>query len=410
MAHSSGSGPARRNIKFVSHCDQGGRGDGVQVMVHRGYAYIGHGFSNGITVVDVRDPKKPKTVDFLACPPNTRALHLQTHEDLLLAVNAPSMWTMQVSEKAYFSGSTAGLVEGREYASGLRVYDISRPDAPREIAFMPTQGVGPHRIWYVGGRYAYLSIHFPEFADHVLAVVDMADPTRPQVAAKWWLPGMWAGGGEKPGWPQGKRYALHHALVAGNLAYGAWRDGGLTVLDVADPTKPSLVCHRNWDPPFGGGTHSPLPLPERNLLVVADEANFADCSKGLRYIWVFDTRVPSNPVSIATLPIPEEADYCAKGGNFGPHNLWENRPGAFQSSRIVFATYHNAGVRAYDIGDPFRPREVGYFVPPDPERMFDPRPNRPRVVQSADCFVDASGLMYLTDSNAGLNILQFEGG
>ena len=93
---------ASRNIKFISHCDQGGRGDGVQVMVHRGYAYIGHGFSNGITVVDVRDPKHPKTVNFIACPPNTRAHHLQTHGDLLLAVNGPSIWTMQVNEKAYF--------------------------------------------------------------------------------------------------------------------------------------------------------------------------------------------------------------------------------------------------------------------------------------------------------------------
>src|SRR6266404_511540 len=33
--------------------------------------------------------------------------------------------------------------------------------------------------------------------------------------------------------------------------------------------------------------------------------------------------------------------------------------------------------------------------------MFDPRPNRPQVVQSADCFVDAQGVMYLTDNNAG---------
>ena len=52
-----------------------------------------------------------------------------------------------------------------------------------------------------------------------------------------------------------------------------------------------MVSYRNWDPPFGGGTHSPLPLPDRNLLVVADEANFADCKLGLRYIWVFDVRV-----------------------------------------------------------------------------------------------------------------------
>src|SRR5262249_43050539 len=100
---------------------------------------------------------------------------------------------------------------------------------------------------------------------------------------KWWIPGMWTGGGEAPSWPKCRRYALHHALVAGNLAYAAWRDGGLTVLDVGDPARPRLLAHRNLDPPFGGGTHSPLPLPDRNLLVLADEANFADCSQGLRH-------------------------------------------------------------------------------------------------------------------------------
>lgn len=400
---------ASRNIKFISHCDQGGLGDGVQVMVHRGFAYIGHGFSNGITVVDVRDPKHPNTVNFIACPKNTRAHHLQTHGDLLLAVNGPSVWTMQINEKAYFSGSSAEDMKAKEFTTGLRVYDLSKPEAPREIAFMPTDGLGPHRIWYVGGRYAYLSVHFADFSDHVLAIVDMADPTRPHVVGKFWLPGMWSGGGEKPTWPQGKRYALHHGLVAGNLLYSAWRDGGLAIVDVGDPTKPKLIRHHNWDPPFGGGTHSPLPLSDRNLLVVADEANFADCSKGLRYVWIFDVRDPSNPISISTCPIPDEADYCKKGGNFGPHNLWENRPGAFQSSNLIFATLHNAGVRAYDISNAFAPREVGYFVPPNPTKMMDPRPNRPQVILSCDVFVDTQGLMYLTDSNAGLNILQFEG-
>jgi hypothetical protein len=41
--------------------------------------------------------------------------------------------------------------------------------------------------------------------------------------------------------------------------------------------------------------------------------------------------------------------------------------------------------------------------------MFDPRPNRPQVIPSADRFVDARGVMYLTDNNAGLYILQFDG-
>src|SRR6202051_57041 len=152
VGRSSMTAVASHNIKFLSHSDQGGRGDGVQVMVNKGYAYIGHGFSNGITVIDVRDPKTPKPVQFIACPPNTRAHHLQTHGDLLLAVNGPSVWTMQISHEAYFTGTSGDALAGQKFTTGLRVYDLARPEAPREIAFLPLGGLGPHRIWYVGGR------------------------------------------------------------------------------------------------------------------------------------------------------------------------------------------------------------------------------------------------------------------
>jgi hypothetical protein len=315
------------------------------------------------------------------------------------------------TDKDYFGGSPADRLKGtgQMFTAGIRVYDISKPDKPREIGFMPVDGLGPHRIWYVGGRYAYASIHFADFTDHILAIIDLSDPTRPQIVGRCWIPGMWRGGGETPTWPAGRRFALHHALVSGNFAYGAWRDGGLTVMDISDATKPKIVAHRNTNPPFGGGTHSPLPLPDRNLLVVADEPTSANCKDGLRYIWMYDIREPSNPVSIATFPQPAEADFCAKGGFFGAHNLHENRPGAFQSSEIIFATFYNAGVRVYDIKDQFRPREIAYYVPPNPAKMVDPRPNRPQVIQSADCYVDRNGLMFLTDPNAGLNILQYEG-
>ena len=67
------------------------------------------------------------------------------------------------------------------------------------------------------------------------------------------------------------------------------------------------------------------------------------------------------------------------------------------------------GVRVFNIANQFQPREVGFYVPPNPAKMMDPRPNRPQVVQSADCFVDKNGLMYVTDPNAGLNIVQFNG-
>lgn len=46
-----------RNMRLIGHSDQGGRPDGVQLMVHRGFAYIGHMVSQGFSIVDVRDPK-----------------------------------------------------------------------------------------------------------------------------------------------------------------------------------------------------------------------------------------------------------------------------------------------------------------------------------------------------------------
>jgi hypothetical protein len=41
--------------------------------------------------------------------------------------------------------------------------------------------------------------------------------------------------------------------------------------------------------------------------------------------------------------------------------------------------------------------------------MMDHRPNRAQVIQSADVFVDAAGLLYCTDYNAGLYIIEFGG-
>ena len=403
-----------RNMRLIGHSEQGGRSDGLQVMVHRGFAYVAHPWSGGFTIVDVRDPKRPGETWFVPAPPNTWTIHLQTHGDLLLVVHALDVFARMklADEKAYYSrsvGDALGEAQARDWSAGVAIYDIARPQAPRQIGFFPIAGVGAHRIWHDGGRYAYVSALIDGFADYILLIVDIADPTRPIEAGRYWLPGLNRAAGETPNWPSDRRYALHHALVAGDTAYACWRDGGLTILDVADKAKPKLIALRNWSPPFGGGTHSPLPLPDRNLLIVADEAVADAEGDGRKHVWVFDIREPANPVSIATFPTPAETDYVAKGAHFGPHNLHENRVDSFVSSSVVFATWQNAGVRAFDIGDAHRPREIGAFVPAAPTRMIDRRPGRPKVIQSADVFVDAAGLIYATDYNAGLSIIEFEG-
>jgi hypothetical protein len=402
---------ASPNMKFLGRTDQGGRPDGVQIIVERGHAFIGHMESNGISVVDVADPRHPRCVNFLACPPRTRSNHLQVGAGLMLAVNAADKtalaeWRRQNAAGQSASRETAGA---RPFTAGLRVFDLSRPAAPREIGFCPIAGVGLHRLWWTGGRFAYASAHFDGYADHILAIFDMSDPAAPRLAGRWSLPGMNLAAGETPGWPNGKRWALHHMIVAGDLGYSAWRDGGFTIHDLSNPIEPVLLSHRVLSPPFSGSTHTPLPLPGRGLAVVADEPAAANCADGVANVWIFDVREPRNPISFATLPQPREADYCAVGGKFGPHNLHENRPGLFQSETLIFATWNNAGVRAFDISDPFRPRQVGYCVPARPERIVAPQSREPLVTQSSDVCVDREGRVYVTDNNGGLSILQFEG-
>ena len=115
------------------------------------------------------------------------------------------------------------------------------------------------------------------------------------------------------------------------------------MVDVKDKANPKLIIHKAWAPPFGGGTHNALPLPDRNLLIVVDETVLDNQEDGFKPIWVFDNQVKSNPISISTFPAPSDKDYLKVGGHFGPHNVHENRPGSFQSSELIFATYQNAG-------------------------------------------------------------------
>ena len=48
-------------------------------------------------------------------------------------------------------------------------------------------------------------------------------------------------------------------------------------------------------------------------------------------------------------------------------------------------------------------------VPAAPAKMMDTRPNRPQVIQSCDVFVDAQGIIYSTDYNGGLSVIEYLG-
>ena len=130
------------NMRAIGHSDQGGRPDAVQVMVNKGHAYVSHLFSNGFSVIDVRDPKNPKAVGYFPCPENTWNLHCQTHDDLLLVVHAKNMWAQPelADERNYYKGKTDFHAQSeakgkRNWSAGMAVYDISKPAAAEADRF-----------------------------------------------------------------------------------------------------------------------------------------------------------------------------------------------------------------------------------------------------------------------------------
>jgi hypothetical protein len=391
-------------MTLLSTCDLAGRPDSLQIMLWRGHAFVTHPFSGGFSVVDVRDPRQPRTVTHVPAPPATKTLHLQLSDGILLVTNeADDSASQKYRDKAQYFGAqlgqdTSGL---GEYSAGVRVYDVSDPAHPAEIGFLATPGFGVHRLWWAGGDLATASSMPPGHTDFILSVLDMSDPAAPRLRGHWAPEGM-----SRPG---SGRIGLHHAIVSGDLAYGAWRAGGLHITDVGGetPRPAGSLGPEAWN---GGNTHTTLPLPGRGLVVLADEAVQEHGADGPRRIWVLDVSDARRPRVTGACPEPAEQDFRALGGVFGPHNLHENRPGTWRSEDLVFATYQNAGVRAYDISGPGAITEVAFLVPPPPPRNVDPRAGDALVPQSADLVVSAEGLVFVSDLNAGLTITQFEGG
>ena len=257
------------------------------------------------------------------------------------------------------------------------MYDLVDPLHPSELGRLETGGLGVHRIVYTGGRYAHASATPEGFADRIWIVVDLADPEHPVEAARWWL--------DEPQ-PEGKRYAAHHALVDGDVAYLGYGDAGMVVLDLADITKPQQLARLEWG---GGDTHTCLPLPGRKLVVVTDEQVVGGGAEE-RLVRIVDVANPVAPRVVGICPPPPRAFAELR---YGPHNLHENRVGSYRSERFVYVTYFSAGLVVYDLEDPEAPRIAGHWQPDAPPGQAAPQTN--------DLFVDSDGLVWLTDRYGG---------
>jgi hypothetical protein len=322
-----------------------------------------------LSVVDVTRPEAPFVVYQLPVPaPGIRCHKVQILGDLLLM-------------------NLEAFGEDAPHEAGVTFFSLADPRRPERVGTFVTGGSGGHRMW-LDGTLLHMAAGTDARREKSYWIVDLADPGSPRTIGRWDIPDAWRSAMRPPD----AKYEVHHVITSGSRAYAACWDAGMVILDITDPAHPRLVSRLDWSPPYGGATHTVLPLPGRPFVIVADEAiHQQPGEETAKRVWVVDVRDESNPVPVATFPVP--ADPIRPGGMYGPHNLHEYYPGSFVSSVTVFCAYYSYGVRVYSVADPYRPLEIAACVP----EVGDS--STPCWIN--DIYVDADGMIYATDRLAG---------
>ena len=376
-----------KNMRLIGHTDLDGKGDGNQITIVDGYAYVGHmGVHDvGTSVVDVSDPTEPVVVAQLERPPYTMTHKTQVLGDLLLVNH----------QRSRFEPGPEG-----SWSAGMAIFDISKREEPRQIGFFEVPGLGIHRMAVGEAPYAYVSRTDGGFIGRYLGIVDLSDPTRPDEVGCWWLPGQHVAANEPLDWnPLERNVRLHHGLPDGDRIYCGWGDAGFVIVDISDKARPQFVSHVDFGPD-SSDTHTALKLPGRDVVLVVDEQLTSTIGQQ-RHVRVMDVSDERRPRVVATLPVPPGFDLHRRGVRFGPHNLHEMRPGTFIDPNIVYLTYFAAGLRVYDVSDSHNPVEIAWLVPEAP-------PGR-EAIQINDVLVTADRLVYATDRHVGgLYVIEHE--
>ncbi|MFQ5911799.1 MAG: LVIVD repeat-containing protein [Nitrospinota bacterium] len=376
----------------------------LQVVDGRWYLYTSQFWCSGWSILDVTDPSRPEFVKFVEGPENTWTLQVQVAEGKMIT-----------SLERIFSEEW-GHDPTKPFFEGIYTWDVSEPREPRRLSQFKTGHLGTHRNYYDGGGYVHCAAAARGYGGLIYRIVDIQDPERPVEAGRWALPEQWTAGGGKPSGPY---VSLHGPpYVEGDRAYLSYGSAGMVILDISDLSVPKLVSRLDVGPALGSwlGCHTVVPYPSRKLAVINGEAINEDCDEPVNYTCVVDLSNEANPrvISLFPIPVPPEGapyrNFCQKGGRFGPHNQHhpQHHPDLESRDDRIYLTYFNAGLRVYDLTDPYLPREIGWYVPPDPKERLGLLPKK-LVCQTEDVLVDRRGYIYITDKNWGIHILEFTG-
>jgi len=287
--HGGSASPELNVVGQLSAADMGipGGENITDVWAYGNYAYLGT-FDDiacsldytGVHVVDISDPASPAKAAFIPAKPGTRnndvkVAHLDTRHfsgEILVASNEPCGSVFQPRLNA--NGVAAIPGQG-----GVSIWDVTDPTKPRALK-QNYLSFGVHNtfLWQQGDN-AYMVV----VDDNNVQDVHIVDITKPQSPRKIVVTGQldWpddidAEFGDTAG------TFLHDVWVQENdglvIAYLAYWDAGLVMLDVTDPANPVFLgdsVYADPDPLSGefpaGDGHVVVPNADGSRALLGDE-------------------------------------------------------------------------------------------------------------------------------------------
>jgi hypothetical protein len=443
-----GDPPEASNMRLVGMNDLQAR-SAYQPTVHkqgeRYIAYIGHHGGtpdvpkpvnkmtgqpefNGTSILDVTDPANPKYLKHL---PGLEGHYEEGGAQMVRVCDGRSLPKGDPA-KTYMLRVFGGKAH--------EIWDVSDPADPKLLARLES-GRDTHKNWWeCDTGIAYLVSGISGWrVRRMTQVYDLSDPAKPVHIRDFGIPG------QEPGSSGTPPTELHGGISTGPrgnrvyFGYGTNKGGVLQIVDreklLKGPKEPTpdnlrapVIGELQMSPLVGAHTVFPLGkirIPEftgdkfgaeRDMVMIVDESLVNECGSGetRQMVWFVDATIEKQPMVVSNYT-PAAGNFCERGGRFGAHSSNESMAPVFYG-KLAFVTFFNAGVRAIDIRNPYRPREVGYFIPPITEATdkrcvkVDGVDRCKIAIQSNNVETDDRGYVYVVDrANTGMHILEVTG-
>ena len=360
------------NVKHLANIAPSGvlaQGVGTDLAFQDDKAFVGN--YDGFSIIDIRNPKKPKTIVQVSCPGSQNDISVSG--DLLYLSTDSSR-----SDDSCASTSQSATI--KESWEGIKIFDISDVKNPKYIKSVET-ACGSHTHTLVPGKgknnktdYLYVSSYSPRdtFPDcttpHDLISIVKVDTKNPTSAAVIATPNLFPDGGN-PGGPGPTPIASRSAttgchditaLPHKDLAAGACMGDGI-IMDIENPEKPRVIERVRDDENFAFW-HSATFNADASKVIFTDElggGGAATCNAAIG-----PNRGANAIYDISKYGRLDFKSYYKIDRHQGPTENCVAHNGSIipvAGRDLMVQSWYQGGVSIWDFTDSENPEELGYF-------------------------------------------------